>query len=76
MVQLLHVERFIIIIIVAITMGTPLNWIREETYKLISVWSEGVIQEQLEGCRRNSQVYSKIADHLHEAGFSRSLEQC
>ena len=21
-------------------------------------------------------MYSKIADHLHEAGFSRSLEQC
>jgi len=57
-------------------MGTPLNWTREETYKLISVRSKGVIQEQLKGCRRNSQVYSKIADHLREPDFSRSLEQC
>ena len=54
----------------------PVNWTREETFKLISLWSEDVIQEQLEGCRRNSLVYRKIADDLYEAGYSRSLEQC
>ena len=52
------------------------NWTREETFKLISVWSEDAIQQQPEGCRRNSQVYQKIADELCEAGFSRTLEQC
>ena len=52
------------------------NWSREETFRLISIWSEDVIQEQLEGCRRNSSVYRKIADGLREAGFSRTLEQC
>lgn len=52
------------------------NWSREETYKLISLWSEDIIQEQLEGCRRNSSVFRKIADGLREAGFSRTLEQC
>ena len=30
----------------------------------------------MERSRRNSQVYRKIADDLHEASFSRSLEQC
>ena len=44
--------------------------------KLFSLWSEDFIQEQLERCRRNSSVYWKIADGLHEAGFSRILEQC
>ena len=57
-------------------MATTANWTREETFKLISLWSEDVIQEQLEGCRRNSLVYRRIADDLREAGFSRTLEQC
>ena len=52
------------------------NWSWEETFKLISLWSEDNIQEQLEGCRRNSSVFRKIADGLREAGFSRTLEQC
>ena len=52
------------------------NWSREEVFKLISLWSDDVIQEQLEGCRRNSQVYKKIATGLHSAGFSRTFEQC
>lgn len=61
---------------ITIVMATPVNWTREETFKLISLWSEDVIQEQLEGCCRNSLVYCKIADDLCEAGYSRSLEQC
>jgi len=53
------------------------NWTREDTFKLINLWSEDVIQAELEGCRRNSQVYQKkIADGLHEAGFSCTMEQC
>jgi len=52
------------------------NWTHEEMFKLINLWSEDVIQAQLEGCRRNSQVYQKIADGLREAGFSRTMEQC
>ena len=55
-------------------MATIVNWSRDEVYKLISLWSEDVIQEQLKGCRRNSQVYKKIADSLREAGFSRTFE--
>lgn len=52
------------------------NWTREEVFKLISIWSDATIQEQLEGCHRNSQVYKKISDDLHSAGFARTLEQC
>ena len=48
----------------------------EETFKLISLWSEDVIQQQLEGCRRSSLVFRQIANDLREAGFSRTLEQC
>ena len=57
-------------------MATPVNWTREETFKLINLWSEDVIQQQLEGCWRNSLFYQKIADDLGEAGYTRSLEQC
>ena len=52
------------------------NWTCEEVFKLISIWSDATIQEQLEGCRRNSQVYKKISDDLRTAGFARTLEQC
>ena len=52
------------------------NWTREEVFKLISIWSDATIQEQLEGCRQNSQVYKKISDDLRSAGFARTLEQC
>ena len=52
------------------------NWSCEETFKLISLWSEDVIQQQLEGCCRNSTVVRKIADGLSEGGFTHTLEQC
>jgi len=52
------------------------NWNCDEVYELISLWSEGVIQEQPEGCNRSSQVYEKIGDSLCEAGFSHTFEQC
>ena len=52
------------------------NLSQEETFKLISPWSEDNIQEQLEGCRGISSVFRKIADGLCEAGFSCTLEQC
>ena len=51
-------------------------WSKEETLKLISIWSDANIQEQLEGCRRNREVYAKIARELADAGYTRSFEQC
>ena len=51
-------------------------WNKQETYKAITIWSNNTIQVQLEGCRRNSNVYKKVAKELTEAGHNRTLEQC
>ena len=51
-------------------------WSKEEMLKLINIWSDDTVQAQLEGCRRNSDVYRKIAKELTEAGYTRTLEQC
>ena len=51
-------------------------WTKPEVLKLISIWSDERIQSQLEGCRRNQDVYEKIASELSEAGFSRTYQQC
>ena len=37
---------------------------------------EDNIQEQLEGCHRNREVYIRIARKLNDCGFKRSFEQC
>jgi len=58
------------------TVMAAVNWSRKETFKLISLWSEDVIQQQLEGCRRNSSVFCKIADGLSKDGFTCTMEQC
>ena len=51
-------------------------WSKEETFKLISIWSEDNIQAQLEGCKRNRKVYTKISRELSVAGYNRTYEQC
>ena len=48
----------------------------EETLKLIEIWSEDTVQAQLEGCRKNREVFQKIVDRLKEAGYDRTVEQC
>ena len=55
---------------------TMTYWSEEETFKLISIWSEDNIQAQLEGCMGNREVYSKILCDLSLAGYSRTYEQC
>ena len=37
-----------------------LDWSEEETLKLIEIWGEDSVQAELEGCKRNKQVYEKI----------------
>lgn len=59
-------------------MGTSVNcpvlncdilaWTDEEAIKLISLWGEDEIQEQLEGCTRNKVVHEKIAQEMAAAG--------
>ena len=51
-------------------------WSKEETFKLISIWSEDNIQAQLEGCKRNREVYTKISRELSIAGYNRTFGQC
>jgi len=51
-------------------------WMNEETFKLIELWSQEDIQAQLEGCKRNQQVYEKISVLMQKEGFSRTYKQC
>lgn len=51
-------------------------WTKEETLKLIELWSAEDIQIQLEGCKRNKQVFEKLSVQLCEEGYDRSFQQC
>jgi len=51
-------------------------WTDAETFKLIELWSDETIQEGLEGCKKNSQVYAKLSDQMHKVGYKRTLVQC
>ena len=37
------------------------GWTHAEVFKLIELWKEEGIQEQLEGSKRNEHVYEKLA---------------
>lgn len=45
-------------------------------FKLIGIWIDDTVKAQLEGCRRNSDVYRKITKELIEASQTRTLKQC
>ena len=59
-----------------VEMAARVDWSESETVKLIEVWGEESIQSELEGCKRNKQVYDKIARELKAAGFERTAVQC
>ena len=48
------------------------NWSDEETFKLIELWGDDRILAQLEGCKRNKEVYKKIAGGMVEAGHEKN----
>ena len=50
-------------------------WSRNEILKLLELWGDSTIQAQLEGCKRNQEVYDKIAADLRDAGFERTGKQ-
>lgn len=52
------------------------GWTDAEVFKLIELWKEEGIQEQLEGATRNKHVYVKLASDMTKAGFSKNGEQC
>ena len=55
--------------------GTMAVWADQEVLKLVELWGEDSVQEQLEGCKRNSQVYHRIAREMQIAGFDRTGQQ-
>lgn len=40
------------------------NWEEKEVSELIGIWSDEVIQQELEGSQRNQHVYKKICKML------------
>ena len=52
------------------------NWCDEEVLLLISVWSDDVIQAELEGCHRNQHTYQKMSDEVAMHGYERRWEKC
>ena len=51
-------------------------WTDNEIFNLIEIWGNETIQEQLEGCRRNREVFEKISKLMHEVGYERTGTQC
>ena len=52
------------------------QWSDAETAKLIDIWNEDKIQEELEGCKKNKHIFDKISSRMRSACFDRSTEQC
>ena len=52
------------------------GWTNAEVFKLIEVWSEEGIQEQLEGSKRNKRIYEKLSSKLRKDGYNKTGEQC
>ena len=52
------------------------QWTDAETFELIELWGDETIQEELEGCKKNSQIYEKISVEMGKLGYERTLSQC
>eukprot|EP00118_Oscarella_pearsei_P021030 m.233713 g.233713 ORF g.233713 m.233713 type:complete len:108 (+) comp40097_c1_seq2:310-633(+) len=53
-----------------------MSWSESEVKCLINLWGEDAVQAQLEGCKRNSEVYRNLAAQMEENGYERSGDQC
>lgn len=51
-------------------------WTDAEAFKLIELWGDQSVQEELEGCKKNSKIFSKLSDQMRAAGYERTLAQC
>ena len=51
-------------------------WTEEETIKLMELWGDDSVQEQLDNCVRNRNVYDKLSRQMEAAGFTRTAVQC
>ena len=52
------------------------SWTKQETLLLIEEWGDERVQTELNTCKHNQEIYSKIAAELSKAGFERSHNQC
>lgn len=52
------------------------TWSDSEVFKLIDLWGEQGIQEQLEGSKRNKHVCEKLSSDLAKHGIEKTGEQC
>lgn len=57
-------------------MAASSNWTDSQVFKLIGVWGDEDIQEQLEGSKRNKHVYKSMAETLCVYGIEKTGEQC
>ena len=49
-------------------MASTCVWGKNETLKLIEIWGEDNVQQQLEECHRNREVYTRIARRMNDCG--------
>ena len=50
-------------------------WTDAETFTLVELWDDEAIQDQPEGCKKNSQVFSKISEGMRKEGHSFAVNQ-
>ena len=51
-------------------------WSDNKVTCLITLWSDDAVQEKLEGCKKNRDIFERISKDMREAGFDRSGVQC
>lgn len=52
------------------------SWTDNQVSRLIQVWGDENVQEQLEGSKRNKHVYDSVAEELRIYGIEKTGEQC
>ena len=57
-------------------LNCKMAWSESETPYLIHLWGEESIQVQIEGCKRNKQIFAKLAGQMEEEGSERTGSQC
>ena len=51
-------------------------WSEREVRALIQIWGDGKIQEELDGAKRNKQIFQTIAKKMQEQGYNSDWQQC
>ena len=51
-------------------------WETVETKTLINLWAKGAVQSELQGAKRNKDIYQMLAQRMEELGYHRTWSQC